>query len=157
MTTLLEKVTPETVLSSRPPTEPMERPCPPEQVEPDMVMLWSNGVSISTLPSKVSELLTVPELTATQSSWFITVAPVITTLLLEPISKPSVLCPSAPASPAELSIVIPVIVKPSAPLILTACTGVFLICKFVMLELVKECAAKNLGFVFPPFDPSPSQ
>lgn len=34
---------------------------------------------------------TVPELMATQSSWLATLAPLMTTLELEPISKPSVL------------------------------------------------------------------
>jgi hypothetical protein len=29
-----------TVLSSRPPTEPMERPWPPEQVPPVKTMFW---------------------------------------------------------------------------------------------------------------------
>jgi hypothetical protein len=45
-----EMVTVLTVLSERPPTEPIERPCPPEQVPPVKVM-------------------EVPEFMARQSSW----------------------------------------------------------------------------------------
>jgi hypothetical protein len=45
-----------TVLSERPPTEPMERPWPPLHCPPVKVML-------------------VPELMARQSSWFLTMAP----------------------------------------------------------------------------------
>lgn len=56
VTVELSMVTVSTVLSSRPPTEPMERPWPPEQVPPVKVML-------------------VPELMAKQSSWFFTLAP----------------------------------------------------------------------------------
>lgn len=38
-----EIVTLLTVLSSRPPTEPMERPWPPEQVPPVKTMFWERG------------------------------------------------------------------------------------------------------------------
>jgi hypothetical protein len=66
------------------------------------------------------------------------------------MSKPSVLWPRLPVSPAESSMVIPVMVRPSQPAILTAWTGVFLMFRLVMVEVVSECAAKNLGFVLPP-------
>lgn len=62
---------------------------------------------------------TVPEFIATQSSWLYTLAPVITTLVLDPMSKPSVLWPPS-ESPAESSIVMSAIVSPFAPLMLTA-------------------------------------
>lgn len=71
--------------------------------------------------------LTVPELTAKQSSWFFTLAPEIIIFVLEPTSKASVLCPNAPVSPAELSMVTSVIVRPSAPLIEKVWTGVLTI------------------------------
>lgn len=73
-----------TTLSDRPPTEPMERPWPPEQVPPVKVM-------------------EVPELMAKQSSWFLTTAPVMVTPVEDPTSKASVLCPPLVTSPAELS------------------------------------------------------
>jgi hypothetical protein len=60
--------------------------------------------------------LTVPELIARQSSWFLTFAPVMTMLELLPTSKASVLWPPK-VSPAKLSMVIPLIVKPLALLI----------------------------------------
>lgn len=54
------------------------------------------------------------------------------------MSKQSVFLPLL--SPAELSIVMPVMVSPSAPLILTAWMGVFWMCRLVMDELVRSCA-----------------
>lgn len=80
---------------------------------------------------------TVPELTATQSSWLYTLAPLIITFELEPISKPSVLWPP-PLSPALLSIVIPLMVNPLASLMLTAWTGVFSMYKLVMVDEVRS-------------------
>ncbi len=82
-----EMVTVLTVLSDRPPTEPMERPCPPEQVPPVKMIL-------------------VPELMARQSSWFWMLALVMVTPVEDPTSKASVLCPWE--VPAELSITISV-------------------------------------------------
>jgi hypothetical protein len=79
-----EIVTVLTTLSERPPTEPMERPWPPEQVPPVKVM-------------------DVPELIARQSSWFFTTAPLMVTPVEEPTSKASVLWPPLVTSPAELS------------------------------------------------------
>ena len=67
-------------------------------------------------------MLTVPLLTATQSSWLETFAPVIVTPVLEPISNPSVL--AAPREfPAVPSIVTPEIVRSVQLLILKTCTG----------------------------------
>jgi hypothetical protein len=40
-----EMVAPLTMLSLRPPTEPMERPWPPVQVPPEKLMSWSELVS----------------------------------------------------------------------------------------------------------------
>ena len=64
--------TPLTTLLDRPPTEPIDRPWPPEQLPPVKVMF-------------------VPELTARQSSWFCTTAPEIYTPSEEPTSNASVL------------------------------------------------------------------
>lgn len=72
---LFEIVTVVTSLSVRPPTDPMERPWPPEQVPPVNLML-------------------VPELMARQSSWFLMFAPEIVMSVDEPTSKASVLWPS---------------------------------------------------------------
>jgi hypothetical protein len=55
------------------------------------------------------------------------------------MSKPSVFLPPA-VSPAELSIVMLVIVKPSQPSILTAWRGVFWMCRLVMVESVRSWA-----------------
>jgi hypothetical protein len=66
-------------------------------------------------------------------------APVMTTLELEPMSKPSVFLPPA-VSPAVLSIVMLVTVKPSQPLMLTAWRGVFWMCRLVMVESVRPWA-----------------
>jgi hypothetical protein len=74
-------------------------------------------------------------------------------LELDPISKASVLWPPW-VSPAESSIVMSVMVRPSHPLMLTAWTGVFRMCRLVMDDdEVRPCAAKNLGFVLPPLPP----
>lgn len=75
------------------------------------------------------ESLTVPELTAKQSSWFCTLAFEIVTPFELPTSNASVLWPPA-ESPAELSIVIESRVSVSAPLMLKTCTGEF---KILML------------------------
>lgn len=69
-----EKVTVLTVLSSRPPTEPIDRPWPPEHVPP------------------VNSIL-VPELIATQSSWFLQTAFEIVTVSDSEMSKQSVFLP----------------------------------------------------------------
>ena len=61
---------PSTVLSERPPTDPMERPCPPLQVPPVKWML-------------------VPEFMARQSSWFLTLALEMVMPEEEPTSKAS--------------------------------------------------------------------
>jgi hypothetical protein len=114
-----ENVMPETTLLLFPPTDPILKPLkkfllviaktiwaystywPPEQVMPVTVTL-------------------VPLVTATQSSWFITIVFERTTLLLEEKSNPSLLwaagSPSLAelaASPAVLLSVSPVIVNPS--------------------------------------------
>jgi hypothetical protein len=74
-------VTPETVLPVA--MEPIEIPWPPEQVESSMTIV-------------------LPELMATQSSWFLTVH--LETVTEDALmSKPSVLWPRAPASPAAVS------------------------------------------------------
>jgi hypothetical protein len=57
-------------------------------------------------------LIVVPELIAKQSSWFFTTAPEIVISEEEPISKPSVLWPREPVSPAESSMVMSVKVRP---------------------------------------------
>lgn len=61
-------VTPLTVLSSRPPTEPMLSPWPPEQVPPVKIMFYASIVSICSDAGENVAELTVPELTARQSS-----------------------------------------------------------------------------------------
>lgn len=100
-----EIVTVSTVLSVRPPTEPMERPWPPEHVPLVKVML-------------------VPELMARQSSWFLTTAPEIVISSDDPTSKASVLCPRSSVSPALLSIVTSEIARPVALLMEKHWTGV---------------------------------
>jgi len=113
ITTELVKSTSETLLLDFPPMEPMDRPCPPLQTMFDTVML-------------------LPDVTATQSSWLITVVEVMIMLLLLETSKPSLLCaagrpPDAAlgAFPAELSSVRPVIVVPEEPVMSKQCTGQF--------------------------------
>lgn len=66
-------------------------------------------------------MLTVPLLTATQSSWLAIFAPVIVTPVLEPISNPSVLAPRE--FPAVPSIVTPETVRSVQLSILKTCTG----------------------------------
>ena len=112
-----------TVLSDRPPTEPIEMPWPPEHVPP---VKW----------------MSVPEFTARQSSWFLTLALVMKTPVEEPTSKVSVLCPPC-VSPALLSIVILSSVRLLALLMEKAWTGVFLMLRPVMEDPVREWAAKN--------------
>lgn len=85
----------ETVLSDRPPTDPMERPWPPEQLPPVKVM-------------------EVPELIARQSSWLTIVAPEIVTPVEEPTSKASVLWPRE--APFALFMVRPVTARVVAEL-----------------------------------------
>src|ERR1700761_2531688 len=68
ITTELVKSTSETLLLDFPPMEPMDRPCPPLQTMFDTVML-------------------LPDVTATQSSWLITVVEVMIMLLLLETSK----------------------------------------------------------------------
>jgi len=101
-TTELVKRTFDTSLSDFPPMEPIERPCPPSQTMLETVML-------------------VPEVTATQSSWLMTVVLVIRRFVLPETSKPSLLWAAGRPSdaalgalPAELSRVRPVIVVPEA-------------------------------------------
>lgn len=105
-----------------PPTEPIERPCPPEQLPPVKMML-------------------VPELIAKQSSWFMTVAPEMVMESEEPTSKASVLCPKSPSSPAELSIVTSEIARPVAELTEKHWTGVSTMLKPLMVDVpVREWA-----------------
>lgn len=94
---------------------------------------------------------------ATQSSWFFTVAPVISTVVLLPMSKPSVLAPRLPVSPAEASIVTPVMVKSEQSSMLKTCTGGFKMLMSVIVDEMRSWAWKNLGLVTPPSEPSPSQ
>lgn len=77
---------------------------------------------------------------ARQSSWFLTFAPEMVTLSLSPTSKASVLCPSAPLSPALLSMVIPLKVRVLAPSMLNTWTGEFLIVIPEIVEDVREWA-----------------
>jgi hypothetical protein len=73
-------LTPETVFPVA--IEPIEMPCPPVQVMSSMVIV-------------------LPELMATQSSWFLTIhLDTVTDDAL--MSNPSVLWPRAPASPAAV-------------------------------------------------------
>jgi hypothetical protein len=72
-----------TTLLERPPTEPIERPWPPEQ-------------------SPLVKVMLVPELMAMQSSWFLTMAPEMKMFSAFPMLKPSVLWPPL-ESPAEES------------------------------------------------------
>lgn len=102
-----------TVLSDFPPTEPMLRPCPPEQVMVVTVML-------------------VPLVTATQSSWFRTVVLERTKLVVEEMSKPSELWAAGRpeltafgALPAVLLSVSPVMVIRSHPVMSKQWTGQF--------------------------------
>lgn len=117
---LFSMMTPLTVLSERPPTEPMLRPWPPEQVPP---MKW----------------MLVPELMARQSSWFLTLALEMVIPLELPTSNASVLWPP-PESPAELSMVMWSRVRSVALLMLKPWTGVFLTLSPVMLDCLRECA-----------------
>lgn len=101
-TTELVKRTLDTSLLDFPPMEPIERPCPPLQTMFETVMF-------------------VPDVTATQSSWLMTVVLVMTMFVLPETSKPSLLWaagrpPDAElgAFPAELSRVSPVMVVPEA-------------------------------------------
>jgi hypothetical protein len=64
----------------------------------------------------------------------------------EPTSKASVLWPPLVTSPALLSILTEVMVRFSELLMLKPWTGVFLMLRPVMLELIILCAAKNLGY-----------
>lgn len=66
----------------------------------------------------------MPELIARQSSWFWTFAPEIVIEVLDPTSKPSVFAAKEPASPAELSIVISLRVRPVELSIEKTWTGV---------------------------------
>jgi len=104
-TTELVKRTSETSLFDLPPIEPIDRPCPPSHTMFETVML-------------------LPDVTATQSSWLITVVEVMRRFVVLETSKPSLLCaagspPEAAlgAFPAELSSVSPVIVVPEEPVI----------------------------------------
>jgi len=102
-------VTPETVLSSRPPTEPMERPWPPVQ-------------------SPLVNVMVVPELMARQSSWFEMLAPVMVMSVEDPTSNASVLVAAVdvePVLPAELSTVMSVRVRDWELSIETTWTGEF--------------------------------
>jgi hypothetical protein len=68
----------------------------------------------------------------------------------EPTSKASVLCANPPASPAELSMIAPVMVRPDEPSMEKVCTGLFKILRPVTEEVpVMLCRAMNLGFTFP--------
>lgn len=96
---LFSMVTPETVLSERPPTEPMLRPWPPVQTPP------------------VKEIV-VPEFMARQSSWLEMLAPVMEMPVEEPTSKASVFVAAvevSPVVPAELSIVMSARVRDVEP------------------------------------------
>lgn len=68
-------LTPWTVLSSRPPMEPIERPWPPEQVPPVNSMFYT--CQLQAHEEFVVRALTLPELMAMQSSWFLTLAPLM--------------------------------------------------------------------------------
>jgi hypothetical protein len=70
LTTELEKVTPSTTLLLFPPMEPMLKPCPP-------------------LQTMLVTVIFVPLVTATQSSWFVTVLSVNRMLFAEEKSNPS--------------------------------------------------------------------
>jgi len=139
------KRTLDTSLLDFPPIEPMESPCPPSQTMLETVIL-------------------VPEVTATQSSWLMTVVLVMTILLLEDRSKPSELCaagrpPEAElaAFPAELSSVKPLIVVPDEEVISKQCTGQFWIWRFSTTEVpVVLRTMKWSGLVTPPLEPCPS-
>ena len=86
-------------------------------------------------------LIVVPELIAKQSSWFFTLAPLIVIEVEEPTSKASVLWPRSSVSPAELSMVISVSVRPVAELIEKAWTGVLRTLRPVIEDVpVSECA-----------------
>jgi hypothetical protein len=93
--------------------DPMESPWPPSHTMFETVMF-------------------VPEVTATQSSWLMTVVSVMTIFVLPETSKPSLLCAAARppeaalgAFPAELSSVSPVMVVPDAEVISKQWTGQF--------------------------------
>lgn len=101
-TTELVKRTSDTLLFDLPPIEPIDRPCPPSQTIFETVIFE-------------------PEVTATQSSWLMTVVLVMSMLVLEETSKPSLLWAAGRPSdaefgalPAELSSVKPVMVVPEA-------------------------------------------
>lgn len=114
-----EIVTPSTVLSERPPTEPILRPWPPSQTPPVKAMV-------------------VPELTARQSSWFRILALEIVTPVEEPTSKASVLWPSE--TPFLLFIVMLSTVRVVAPLMDISWTGESLNVRPEMEDFVRECA-----------------
>ena len=104
--------------------------CPPEQVMPVTVIL-------------------VPLVTATQSSWFLTIVLLNNMLVVLEISKPSELCAAGRpdeaafgASPAELSRVRPVIVTPVEPVISKQWTGQFWMYKFLITMLVASLSQK---------------
>ena len=85
----------------------------------------------------------VPLVTATQSSWFFTTVFANTTFVEPEMSKPSELCAAAlpplaelEASPAELSRVRPVIVKPLAPVMSKQWAGQFRMFKLEIWLLV---------------------
>lgn len=100
-----------TVLSSRPPTEPIDRPWPPVHC-----------IFVTTM--------LVPELIAIQSSWLYTVAPVIVNWSTEPMSNASVFLPRE--VPALLLRVTPLTVRPVESPIDHAWTGEF---KMVILSI----------------------
>jgi hypothetical protein len=77
-------VTPATTLLLFPPTEPIERPCPPIHVMPLTVML-------------------LPDVTATQSSWLETHESLRIVFVQELKSKPSELCAAGSPSDAEFA------------------------------------------------------
>ena len=145
-TVLSEKTTLLTVLSDLPPTLPMLRPWPPEHIMPDT-------------------LIVSPDVTATQSSWFLTVMSLSTMLVLLEMSKPSELCAAASlpvlllgASPAELSSVRPDRVRPSQLVISKQCVGQFWITRFDTVDVPVTLlrTKKWSGLDPPPLQPSPS-
>jgi hypothetical protein len=159
-----EKVISDTTLLLFPPTDPILRPWPPEQVTPVTVTF-------------------VPLVTATQSSWFVTVDDDRIMFVVEEISNPSELCAAGfpplaefGALPAELSNLIPVTVKPLQPVISKQWTGQFWMFRLEITEFtIFERTIKWSGLWFvlvlndfvsgwhriylaePPFEPWPSQ
>jgi hypothetical protein len=145
VTVEFENVIPETTLLLFPPTDPMLKPLQRSQ-SAFHISTWENWISYCP-PEQVIPVtvMFVPLVTATQSSWFFTTVSDKMTLEQLEKSKPSELCAAAlpslaelEASPAELSSVRPVIIKPSAPVMSKQWTGQFWMFKLEICPFFKS-------------------